>query len=128
MPHFNSSLFERVLAFELQDAARPVGEGHCCERMGLSVTYECEECEDVWECGDALIYYSYIFDEYGLIVHDGGSSYVLLRHCPWCGARLPGSRRDEWFDALEALGFDDPLDQEIPGEFRGREWYSRAGT
>lgn len=26
--------------------------------------------------------------EYGLIVHDGGTSYVAIRFCPWCGVRL----------------------------------------
>ena len=26
---------------------------------------------------------------YGLYVHDGGSAFVEIRFCPWCGARLP---------------------------------------
>jgi hypothetical protein len=50
--------------------------------------------------------YSLVFDEYGIVVHDGGKSYVRIDFCPWCGTRLPESKRDQWFEALEAMGID----------------------
>jgi hypothetical protein len=37
------------------------------------------------------------FDEYGIIVHDGGPSFVVIAYCPWCGVGLPESKRDRWF-------------------------------
>lgn len=40
-----------------------------------------------------------------------------------CGAKLPESKRDLWFDTLENLGFDDPIEQEIPEEFKTNKWY-----
>jgi hypothetical protein len=25
---------------------------------------------------------------FGLPIHDGGSSYIKINHCPWCGEQL----------------------------------------
>jgi len=65
-----------------------------------------------------------VFNEYGLIVHDGGSSSITIEFCPWCGTQLPESLRDRWFDELEALGFDNPFEQDIPKKYKTNEWYS----
>ncbi len=35
------------------------------------------------------------------------------------------SLRDNWFDALEELGFDDPDNQKIPEEFKTDEWWKK---
>jgi hypothetical protein len=78
------------------------------------------------DCPDALISYSETFREYGLFIHDGGSSSQMISFCPWCGASLPDSLRDRWFEELAALGFDDPWVQEIPEAFRTDAWYGGA--
>lgn len=62
---------------------------------------------------------------YGLIVHDGSSTYIHITHCPWCGVRLPGPKRDLWFDTLEKMGYEDPLNQEIPAEFLSNVWHRK---
>jgi len=54
---------------------------HCCERMNLN------DGE-----GAAILYISK-FNEYGIPVLDGGSSYITLEFCPWCGTKLPPSKR-----------------------------------
>ena len=56
---------------------------HCCDMMRYYVDHE-----------DRVIYYWARFDEYLVPVHDGGSSGIQMRFCPWCGARLPVSKRD----------------------------------
>ena len=99
---------------------------HCCERMEEHLKFDCSQHKDVFECPDALIYYSARFDEYGLIMHDGGTSYIIIEYCPWCGAKMPESRRDEWFDRLEGLGYSDPSEQKIPREYLTDEWYRQA--
>ena len=55
----------------------------------------------------------------------GGSLWerVPAQFCPWCGSTLPASRREEWYDRLHALGYDDPGEQEVPGEFAGDAWW-----
>ena len=42
--------------------------------------------------------------------------------CPWCGAKLPESLRDELGDRLEALGLN-IFDENIPEKFRSDQWW-----
>jgi len=95
----------------------------CCDKMDNYVDYASNFHENVFRCPDALIWYSRKFEEYGLIIHDGGESFIEISYCPWCGTKLPKSKRDLWFKTLEKLGFDDPLQQDIPEEFKTDEWY-----
>ncbi|MET8167527.1 hypothetical protein ABZT34_25245 [Streptomyces sp. NPDC005329] len=98
---------------------------HCCAEMTRQADWRCQEHADVFACPDALVRFEPRFREYGLIVHDGGSASREIGFCPWCGARLPESRRDRWFDALEARGID-PWEDEVPPEFEDDRWL-RAG-
>ena len=91
--------------------------------MRAQVDHTCAEHPDLSECADSLVSYDARFDEYGLRIHDGGSSSLAIKHCPWCGIRLPESRRDEWFERLEALGFDPPSSGGWPSEFDSDAWY-----
>jgi hypothetical protein len=92
----------------------------CCQDMALHV-YRAEGIykDDV----DHLVQYNPVFDEYGLPVSDGGSSVVLITYCPWCGIKLPESKRDLWFEKLEELGYYDPFTQDIPEKFQSEKWY-----
>ena len=87
---------------------------HCCELM---VEYLANE--------DNIIDFDATFREYGIPVHDGGSSEIVIRWCPWCGTRLPSSLRDRWFDEIEALGFEIG-DPGIPERFRSDAWWRSA--
>lgn len=90
---------------------------HECEK---SVLYTTEKFGEE----DKLIFYSKVFDEHGIIVFDGGESYVLISNCAWCGEKLPISKREEWFDKLEELGFSSPLfDENIPNEYKSDGWW-----
>ncbi|MBK1884552.1 hypothetical protein JIN85_19205 [Luteolibacter pohnpeiensis] len=90
--------------------------------MKSAVASECEQHVGRRDCPDALINYSAKFDEYGIIVHDGGSSSISIDYCPWCGSKLPEPQRDRWFDELEKLGITDPIEQEIPEVFADGRW------
>ena len=82
-------------------------EWHCCNPMREPLTRVCEQhVANRFHCPDALIDYAPKFDEYSLIVHDGGSSLVPIAFCPWCGAKLPESKRDRWFEEMRARGID----------------------
>lgn len=97
---------------------------HCCELMEQNLTLSCGIHSTSEECPDVLVRFSEKFREYGLIVHDGGSSSIGISFCPWCGTKFPESLRDRWFDELEILGFDDPFSQEIPDRFKTGAWYA----
>jgi len=96
---------------------------HCCQQMREQVNFRCDRHQNAFECPDALVAYEARYDEYGLVIHDGGGSVLSIKHCPWCGAKLPESLRNRWFDELEALGFDDPATQEVPAKYNGDAWY-----
>lgn len=95
----------------------------CCTRMSDMLQSRGER--DPFADPDVLVHYDPKFDEHGLIIHDGGSSTVGIEYCPWCGRRLPESRRDVWYDRLEALGLD-PDEDEVPEEYKSTAWYTKS--
>ena len=96
---------------------------NCCEFMTNQLNYQCETHGNEFDCPDKLISYNEQFDEYGLIIYDGGSSVIQIHHCPWCGTKLPESKCDRWFDELEKLGYENPFQQDIPSKYKTSEWY-----
>jgi len=58
--------------------------------MERNLQHNCEVHIEPAHCPDSLV--GFFGDEYGLRIHDGGSSYVVIGYCPWCGTRLPISR------------------------------------
>ena len=62
-------------------------------------------------------------------IPSASSMYVLqlMEYCPFCGSSLPSSLRDEWFDTLRAMGFEDPLEQDIPEEYKSDAWWKEKG-
>ena len=99
----------------------------CCDRMASALQNECREhAGRPFDCPDMLLHYNGMFDEYGLIIHDGTESSVLINFCPFCGTRLPSSRRDEWFDRMEEAGHDDPREvapEDRPAAIRHPGWW-----
>jgi hypothetical protein len=55
--------------------------------MDYDLSQKCDVHETRYECPDALI--TVVRGGYGLIVHDGGSSFIKISFCPWCGSKLP---------------------------------------
>ncbi|MFE6697015.1 DUF6980 family protein [Streptomyces sp. NPDC057718] len=94
---------------------------HCCAVMTTQVNWHCDQHDTPSTCPDALIRFSARFQEYGLVIHDGGASTLGIDFCPWCGQRLPESQRDRWFDELERRGID-PWEDPIPPEFQDEGW------
>jgi uncharacterized protein DUF6980 len=89
--------------------------------MTCQVDWRCDTHADRYDCPDALISFIAKWREYGLIIHDGGSSSIIISYCPWCGTRLPESQRDRWFGEMERRGID-PMSGNIPAEFRDDQW------
>lgn len=97
-----------------------------CVHIGNQVTLTCPDHPDPAECPDILISYFARFDEYSIAVRDGSTSAVPIRYCPWCGIRLPESKRNRWFDELTTLGYNDFHGDDIPPQFWTDEWYKNA--
>lgn len=69
---------------------------HCCDMMTYYSTLRCLQHESVYECPDVLIHHD--GENTGIIVHDGGSSFIAISCCPWCGETQVNS--DEYLDDL----------------------------
>jgi len=58
---------------------------YCCTEFAEQITHRCEK-HSAFDCPDQVIIpTSY---GYGLPIHDGGSSSIEIRFCPWCGQEL----------------------------------------
>jgi hypothetical protein len=56
--------------------------------MRRQVEFICDAHPDLAECPDSLIVHDGDSGEFGLRIHDEGSSSVAIRHCTWCGEDL----------------------------------------
>jgi len=84
----------------------------CCDDMKIHI------------CETAIVHYSEVFDEYGFALLEDNASIILLEFCPWCGKKLPESKRVCWFNRLEKMGFEAPLFREdIPEEYKTASWW-----
>jgi len=68
-----------------------------------------------------LVYIAH-YREFGLIYQDGGTSTLLITHCPWCGQLLPSSLRERWFAEIDELGLE-PDDPAVPSEYASDQWW-----
>ena len=94
---------------------------HCCETMEMQIALTCPVHTDRHECPDCLISHTPKFREYGIIIHNGGTSTMSIQFCPWCGTALPKSERDRWFSELEARGID-PSTDDVPDVYADERW------
>ena len=85
--------------------------GHCCELMTLYLDER-----------EVAVKYVPKFREYGVLVLDGGSSYVQMAYCPWCGSTLPETLRHHWLEDVRNLGLE-PGSPNLPEKYRGDEWW-----
>ena len=92
---------------------------HCCNDMEYYLSFSIDSSDT----SDTTVIYDEVFDEYGILIHDGGYSKILIVFCPWCGTRLPESKRDLWFEKLGLLGIDAPFEQDIPNKYNTSEWW-----
>lgn len=105
-------------------ATRAQGVGWLAGMVRLEQMHCCSEMTDRLNDETGILYIPK-FREYGIRVLDGGSSFVLLRFCPWCGVEIPTSLRDEWFQTVEKLGLE-PASDDLPREFLGDGWWTRG--
>jgi len=81
----------------------------CCEGMGVAVR-------------EGAVLLNLKFREWSVVVPDGGESSICLSYCPWCGAPLPSSMRDQWFDNMDALQIAPPYN-DAPRKYLSDEWW-----
>lgn len=93
---------------------------YCCKNMEYFLRNNRKEGDFD---SDDIIYYAPQYDEYGIVIHDSGKSYIKMIYCPWCGKKLPDSKKDLWFDELEKIGLFNPFEEEVPEKFKSDAWW-----
>lgn len=56
--------------------------------MDYHANFKCYMHDNPFNCLDKIIIYDKKDNDYGLIIHDGGSSSLGIHFCPWCGSKL----------------------------------------
>jgi len=56
--------------------------------MDHNINFKCKKHSSPFDCPDNLLFYSKKSNRYGIIIHDGGSSFIVISYCPWCGKKL----------------------------------------
>lgn len=56
--------------------------------MEYHSTFNCKQHADKYECPDTLIDYNKKSESFAIIIHDGGTSGIEIKFCPWCGTEL----------------------------------------
>lgn len=109
-----------TFALVLKDEV-PVDKAHCCDAMTEQVNLGFPQTVGSLKGStDRRIYWSPVFDEYGLICQPS-AEMLLIQYCPFCGVQLPDSRRDMWFDRLERHGWK-TWDDSIPKHMLFHDW------
>lgn len=65
-----------------------IGDVFCCDFMDSHLHTLKEDSADIYAEPDCVACVDKTTNQYGLIVHDGGQSYVPICFCPWCGKLL----------------------------------------
>jgi len=75
----------------------------CCDAMRYHTANHCPDHNSPFECPDWLVYYSEQRNVFGIVIHDGGESYIKIRYCPWCGSALPTEPENEEADQASEI-------------------------
>ncbi|HZV68682.1 MAG TPA: hypothetical protein VFG10_04030 [Saprospiraceae bacterium] len=97
---------------------------HCCLMMALQISQP-NTMPDGKDDHDIIMNYNEIFDEYGIPIYDGGTSVLQIMYCPWCGNKLPVSKRDQWFEKFGELAYEDD-NSKIPDQYRSDQWWRNS--
>jgi hypothetical protein len=66
---------------------------HPCVHIAYRISREPGVTGDAHDDPDVTLIYSVKTKRYGIPVRDGGSSYIHITHCPWCGKKLVPKRK-----------------------------------
>lgn len=120
---FLKNIVSRKSREELSLHNSTIHMNYCCKIMQQQIEGCCSNHKNIYDCPDCVIDHVTQFDEYWIIIHDGWTSKINILFCPWCWQKLPESKRDQWFEELEKLWFDNPWEQNIPEKYQSDQWF-----
>lgn len=83
---------------------------HCCDEMNFFLD-------------EKKVKINYNSSHRKYYIYASNSAIQLINYCPWCGSKLPSALSEKWYNELEAKGFEDPFEDEIPNEYKTDAWW-----
>jgi phage gp36-like protein len=82
--HDNEEIADWYLKQQIKKSKVKVGK-HCCTKMTYYLTFNKKGNQINY---DSVVVFSRKGKSYGIPIHDGGSSFIEINWCPWCGSHL----------------------------------------
>jgi hypothetical protein len=60
----------------------------CCEEMSGHLKNSFDENGEIRHGDPDVVINVWKDGTYGIPIHDGGTSVIVIRYCPWCGSQL----------------------------------------
>ncbi len=100
-------------------------DNHCCLDMAYAISYP---VETLHQGRNRVLDWEACLDEYLIPISYDGYKATIINYCPFCGSRLPKSKKDLWYKTLYDMGYDDPGEQSLPEEFYSDKWWRKQNT
>jgi hypothetical protein len=82
---------KECMEWELKRRIKDAGinyKNHCCILMAYRLIEDKKSKNKFKINYDSVITYRSKSKDYGIPIHDGGYSYIVITYCPWCGSQL----------------------------------------
>lgn len=56
--------------------------------MSSQFDKKCDIHDSIYDCPDVLLDVNKTKTEYRILIHDGGTSGIVIKYCPWCGKKI----------------------------------------
>ncbi len=63
-------------------------EKHCCQEMESRISESFDEAGEIKYDAVDVVINKWKNGTYGIPIHDGGTSMIVINFCPWCGKKL----------------------------------------
>ncbi|MFA1771248.1 hypothetical protein ACD591_08090 [Rufibacter glacialis] len=60
----------------------------CCRMMASQFNKKCEIHDSAYDCPDVILDRDEKGSQYRILIHDGGTSGISIKFCPWCGKEI----------------------------------------
>jgi hypothetical protein len=60
----------------------------CCRMMASQFSKKCEIHDSTFDCPDVILDRDEKGSQYRILIHDGGTSGISIKFCPWCGKEI----------------------------------------
>lgn len=93
----------------------------CCDMLKQNTAFDPKDGSPA----EKPIVYCRRFDEYILSLPENCDVGMILYYCPWCGKKLPESKRRKWFDELDSMGIEFSLfdTDQVPPSYLSDAWW-----